>query len=224
MKLTLVDCPAWLQVLILIYMCPHTAIYVYSYCYICVLILLYMCPQALRHLHSSIILNGFEGLITPLRAAATARNGWLDLKTLRKGCPLGLNTAQAQSVEEGVEEGVAALPSVRLDTVISVQAVCGGVAGQEAGGLAAGGEQQGAGSGKRERESVTRGWQQLAAAVTAVTSAAVECEVFLLKIDTDGAEAAVLFCYICVLTLLHLCPHTAIYVSSYCYISVLILL
>jgi hypothetical protein len=217
----------------LLYVCPYAAVYVSgccyicvlillyvsSYCYTCVLILLYMCPQALRHLHHSIILNGFEGLITPLRAAATARNGWLDLKTLRKGCPLGFNTAQAQSVEEGVEEGVAAgmpseagMQSVRLDTVIRVQAVCGGVAGQEAGGLVAGGEQQGAGlgAGGRERESVTRAWQQLAVAVTAVTSAAVECEVFLLKIDTDGAEAAVLCCYICVLILLYLCPHTAI--------------
>jgi hypothetical protein len=31
-------------------------------------------------------------------------------------------------------------------------------------------------------------------------------------------------CYICVLILLYMCPHTAIYVSSYCYICVLILL
>ena len=34
-------------VLILIHMCPHTAIYVSSYCYICVLILLHMCPHIL---------------------------------------------------------------------------------------------------------------------------------------------------------------------------------
>ncbi len=32
-------------VLILLYMCPHTAIYVSACCYICVLILLYMCPH-----------------------------------------------------------------------------------------------------------------------------------------------------------------------------------
>ena len=31
-------------VLILQYVCPHTAIYVSSYCNVCVLILLYMCP------------------------------------------------------------------------------------------------------------------------------------------------------------------------------------
>jgi len=29
------------------------------------------------------------------------------------------------------------------------------------------------------------------------------------------------YCYICVLILLYMCPHTAIYVSSYCYRSVL---
>jgi hypothetical protein len=39
-------CPhAAMCVLVLLYMCPHTAIYVSSYCYICVLILLYMCPH-----------------------------------------------------------------------------------------------------------------------------------------------------------------------------------
>ncbi len=32
------------------------------------------------------------------------------------------------------------------------------------------------------------------------------------------------YCYICVLILLHMCPHTATYVSSYCYICALILL
>jgi hypothetical protein len=32
------------------------------------------------------------------------------------------------------------------------------------------------------------------------------------------------YCYRCVLILLYMCPHTAIYVSSYCYICVLILL
>jgi hypothetical protein len=37
------------SVLILLYMCPHTAIYVSSYCYICVLILLYMCPHTAIH-------------------------------------------------------------------------------------------------------------------------------------------------------------------------------
>jgi hypothetical protein len=30
---------------IYVYMCPHTSIYVSSYCYKCVLILVYMCPQ-----------------------------------------------------------------------------------------------------------------------------------------------------------------------------------
>jgi len=34
----------YICVLILIYVCPYTAI-VFSYCYICVLILLYMCPH-----------------------------------------------------------------------------------------------------------------------------------------------------------------------------------
>jgi hypothetical protein len=32
------------------------------------------------------------------------------------------------------------------------------------------------------------------------------------------------YCYICVLILLYICPHTAMYVSSYCYMCVLILL
>jgi hypothetical protein len=38
-----------IYVLILLYICPHTATYVSSYCFICVLILilLYMCPQDL---------------------------------------------------------------------------------------------------------------------------------------------------------------------------------
>ena len=39
-------------VLILLYVCPHTAIYVSSYCYICVLILLYMCPHPATYLSS----------------------------------------------------------------------------------------------------------------------------------------------------------------------------
>ncbi len=30
------------------------------------------------------------------------------------------------------------------------------------------------------------------------------------------------YCYVCVLILLHVCPHTAMYVSSYCYVCVLI--
>ena len=34
-----------IAIYILLYMCPHTAIYVSAYCYICVLILLYMCPH-----------------------------------------------------------------------------------------------------------------------------------------------------------------------------------
>jgi hypothetical protein len=33
-----------------------------------------------------------------------------------------------------------------------------------------------------------------------------------------------IYCYICVLILLFMCPHTTIYVSSYCYVFVLILL
>jgi hypothetical protein len=40
-------CPhAAIFVLILLYLCPHTAIYVSSNCYMCVLMLLYMCPHA----------------------------------------------------------------------------------------------------------------------------------------------------------------------------------
>ena len=39
-------------VLILLYMCPHTAVYVSSYCYICVLILLYMCPHTALYVSS----------------------------------------------------------------------------------------------------------------------------------------------------------------------------
>ncbi len=38
--------------LMLLYMCPHTAIYVSSYCYICVLILLYMCPHTALYVSS----------------------------------------------------------------------------------------------------------------------------------------------------------------------------
>ena len=33
-------------VLILLYMCPHTAVYVFAYCFKCVLRLLYMCFHA----------------------------------------------------------------------------------------------------------------------------------------------------------------------------------
>jgi hypothetical protein len=33
-------------------MCPHTAIYVSSYCFICVVILLYMCPHTAIHMSS----------------------------------------------------------------------------------------------------------------------------------------------------------------------------
>jgi hypothetical protein len=42
----------YICVLILLYMCPHTAIYVSSYCYICVLILLYMCPHTTMYVSS----------------------------------------------------------------------------------------------------------------------------------------------------------------------------
>ncbi len=42
--LTLADC--YIFVLMLPYVCPHTAVYVSSCCYICVLMLLYMCPTA----------------------------------------------------------------------------------------------------------------------------------------------------------------------------------
>jgi hypothetical protein len=35
----------YICVLILLYMCPHIAVYVSSYCCICVLMLLYMCPH-----------------------------------------------------------------------------------------------------------------------------------------------------------------------------------
>jgi hypothetical protein len=62
--------------------------------------------------------------------------------------------------------------------------------GEEVDGTAEGGERQGGGAGE--------GWKRLAVAVTAATvtaatvAPAVECEVFMLKIDTDGAEAAVL--------------------------------
>ncbi len=42
----------YICVLILLYMCPHTAIYVSSYCYICVLILLYMCPHTAIYVSS----------------------------------------------------------------------------------------------------------------------------------------------------------------------------
>ena len=160
--------------------------------------------EALGHLEKSIILNGFEGLITPLRAAASAHDGWLDLKSITKGCPLGFNTAQAKSVEggkrgdgegkggEGSEWGRGeagrggGVPSVRLDTVVRMEAMCGGMVGLEMGGTAEEGERQGDGEGE--------GGKRLAVAVTAATvvAPAVECEVFMLKIDTDGAEAAVL--------------------------------
>ncbi len=121
---------------------------------------------------------------------------------------MGLNTAQAKSVEgvnRGEGEGGCAegsewgrgeageggvLPSVRLDTAVRVEARCGGMEGEEVDGTAEGGERQGGGAGE--------GWKRLAVAVTAATvtaatvAPAVECEVFMLKIDTDGAEAAVL--------------------------------
>ena len=39
-------------VLILLYKCPHTTIYVSSYCYTCAFILLYMCPHTTIHVSS----------------------------------------------------------------------------------------------------------------------------------------------------------------------------
>ena len=39
-----------------IYMCPHTAIYVSSYAYICVLILLYMCPLASSYCYICVLI------------------------------------------------------------------------------------------------------------------------------------------------------------------------
>ncbi len=45
-------CSRSICVLVLLYMCPHTAIYVSACCYICVLILLYMCPHAAIYVSS----------------------------------------------------------------------------------------------------------------------------------------------------------------------------
>jgi hypothetical protein len=42
----------YICVLILLYVCPHTAIYVSSYCYICVVILLYACPHTAIYVSS----------------------------------------------------------------------------------------------------------------------------------------------------------------------------
>jgi hypothetical protein len=39
-------------VLILLCMCPHTSMYVSSYCYVCVLILLYICPNTAIYVSS----------------------------------------------------------------------------------------------------------------------------------------------------------------------------
>ena len=46
----------------------------------------------------------------------------------------------------------------------------------------------------------------------------------LLHVCPHTATYVSSYCYICVLILLHVCPHTATYVPSYCYMCVLILL
>jgi hypothetical protein len=47
------------------YMCPHTAIYVFSYCYICVLILLCMCPHTAIYVSPSATAPRSSHLRTP---------------------------------------------------------------------------------------------------------------------------------------------------------------
>jgi hypothetical protein len=50
-------------------MCPHTAIYVSSYCYVCVLILLYMCP------HTAIYVSSYCYRCTIRLATGGSRSG-----------------------------------------------------------------------------------------------------------------------------------------------------
>jgi hypothetical protein len=45
-------CSYCMCVLLLLYVCPHTAVCVSSYCYACVLILLCMCPHAAMYVSS----------------------------------------------------------------------------------------------------------------------------------------------------------------------------
>jgi hypothetical protein len=46
----LARCECYICVLMLLYLCPHTAVYVSSYCYVCVLILLYVCVLMLLYM------------------------------------------------------------------------------------------------------------------------------------------------------------------------------
>jgi hypothetical protein len=47
------DVDTFICVLILLYMCPHTAIYVSSHCYICDPLLLYLCPHTAKYVSAS---------------------------------------------------------------------------------------------------------------------------------------------------------------------------
>ncbi len=57
-----------------------------------------------------------------------------------------------------------------------------------------------------------------------VSSYCYMCVLTLLYMCPHTAIHVSSYCDMCVLILLHVCPHTAVYVSSYCYICVLILL
>jgi hypothetical protein len=81
-------------VLILLYMCPHTAIYVSSCCYRCVLMLLYMCQVSLERSRSCMLVARFRAqftcftstkvqILTPLRS----RFGPLALLHARRALP-----------------------------------------------------------------------------------------------------------------------------------------
>jgi hypothetical protein len=64
-------------------MCPHTAIYVSSYCHICVLILLYTCP------HTAIYVSSYCYIRVLILQPASASSSWA--RSLSSSCCLILS-------------------------------------------------------------------------------------------------------------------------------------
>ncbi len=50
----------YICVLILLCMCRHTVMYVSSYCYTCVLVLLYMCPHTVMYVYVSVLRHRYD--------------------------------------------------------------------------------------------------------------------------------------------------------------------
>ena len=94
-KLLYVSCEYFhVCVLILLYMCPHTTIYVSSCYYLCVLILLYMCPRTAIYVLICVssyccicvlillYVSSYYGAIVQVSGMCDFDGGWLMLKVL----------------------------------------------------------------------------------------------------------------------------------------------